>query len=267
MAQQNDRSKLGPYVLMKTMAPLPLASRSLAIHEVHHTSHVIYRFPVCHDNAERRRFLSSVQTACTLNHSHILKIEQYSFDSSNAAWVITPFTGDADGLLTLERLLRAKNGRMHPDEAERAIVQLLEAFDYAHQLRQYHGPLSMDEVLIDRHGSLLIELFGMSRLAQGLTGGNSELIRDEVRSVVEIGYQLITGLRAEEPIIPAGRLLKRLDPRWDRWFDQGLDPAQGFDSTEEAMAFLPSLSQIVEPKRPSGPVRSVLGRLWTAKRI
>lgn len=266
MAQQNDRSRLGPYVLMKTMAPLPLASRSLAIHEVHHTSHVIYRFPVCHDNAERRRFLSSVQTACTLNHTHILKIEQYSFDSTNAAWVITPFTGDADGLLTLERLLRAKNGRMHPDEAERAIVQLLEAFEYAHGLRQYHGVLSMSEVLIDRHGSLLVELFGMSRLAHGLTGGNGELIRDEVRSIVEIGYQLITGLRAEEPIIPAGRLLKRLDPAWDRWFEQGLDPSGGFDDTAEALAALPSNTVLIEPKRAPGPVRSVLGRLWTAKR-
>jgi len=267
MVQSTDRAKLGPYMMVKQLATMPLAARWLALHEVHHTSHVVYRFPLCHDSSERRRFLSAVQTACALSHPHIIKVEQYSFDAGNNPWIITPFTGDADGLLTLERLLRAKGGRMHPDEAERSMIQLLGAFEDAHELRQHHGPMSMSEVLVDRHGSLLVELFGMARLLRGLNSGNSELVRDEVRSVVEIGYQLITGLRAEEPIIPAGRLIKKLDPQWDAWFERGLDPAEGFRTPAEAAEALPSSQSIlVESKRGIGPVRTILGRLRIAKK-
>ena len=155
---------------------------------------------------------------------------------------------------------------MHPDEAERAVMQVLEAFHDATAQRQHHGPITMDEVLVDRHGSLVVELFGMSRLVRGLTVGNSELVRDEVRSVVEMGYQLITGLPAEEPFIPAGRLVKKLDPAWDDWFDRGLDPAEGFASAAEAIASLPSQSVIIETKRAGGSVRTILDRLGIGKR-
>ena len=58
--------------------------------------------------------------------------------------------------------------------------------------------------------------------------------------LAEIGYQLITALRAEEPLIPAGRLVKKLDPRWDDWFNVALDPTDGFATAESAIAALPA---------------------------
>jgi len=119
MADKPELPKLGPYELLRPLASMPLASRWLALHESHHTSHVVYKFPPCHHNSEKRRFLSAVQTICQLSHSHILKVEQFSFDPVGTAWVVTPFAGDVDGLLSLSRLLRAKGGRLHPDEAER----------------------------------------------------------------------------------------------------------------------------------------------------
>lgn len=266
MVQHRERQQLGPFVLIRPFAPVIGATRWLALHESHHTSHIVYQFPACHDKNEQRRFLSAVQTVCVLAHPHLQKIEQYSFDGARNGYVVTPFPGDASGLLFLDSLLRAKGGRMHADEAHRAVVQLLEAFDAAHLLRLNHGPLSMGDVLVDRHGSLMIELYGLSRHLRGLTQGNSELVRDEIRSVVEIGYQLITGLRAEEPIIPAGRLVKRLDPAWDAWFERGLDPADGFETAREAMEALPGQVVIVEPKREGSPVRTILGRLGLARR-
>lgn len=266
MVQPRERQQLGPYVLIRPFSPAPVAARWLALHETHHTSHIVYQFPVCHDKCEQRRFLSAVQTVCTLSNSHIQKIEQYSFDGSKCGYVVTPFPGDASGLLWLDALLRAKGGKMHPDEALRAVTQLLEAYDAAHAVRLHHGPLSLNHVLVDRHGSLMIELYGLDRHLHGLTQGNSELVRDEVRSVVEIGYQLITGLRAEEPLIPAERLVKRLDPAWGEWLDRGLDPTSGFASAAEAMEYLPGGVQAVELQREPSPVRTILGRLGLARR-
>ena len=148
--------------------------------------------------------------------------------------------GDVDGITTLRTLLRYKGGEMSPDEAERALLQLLQAVHFVHDLGLHHGPIDMNEIHVDRRGSLYIELYGLSRAIRGAGEANPETIRDEVRSLVEIAYTLITGLRAEEPLIPAGRLVKRLSGAWDEWFDHGLNPAGGFDSASEAMDALPA---------------------------
>ncbi len=265
MVETTQRPQLGPYALVRPLGHMPLAARWLALHEVSQSSHVVYRFPICHDKSEKRRFLSAVQTVEKLPHAHLLKIEQFSLDVGGAAWVVTPFTGDVDGVLSVERLLKQKGGSMAVHEAERAVVQLLETCEYTHSRRLHHGPVTMGDVLIDRHGSLLIELYGLGRQLRGLTQGNSELERDEVRSVVEMGYQLITGLRAEEPMIPAGRLVKRLDPRWDWWFNTGLDATGGFASAREAMEALPFRSAPSEGARVMTR-RSVLERLGLSRR-
>jgi len=265
MVDVTDRPRFGPYVLIKALPPTTLAARFLALHEGNHSSHVVYRFPVCHDKSEKRRFLSAVERCSRLCHPHILRIEQFSLDGGTSGWIISPYTGDVDGLLTLARLLRDKGGHMPPDEAQRAVIQLLEAAGDAHSQHQNHGPIGMDEVLIDRHGSLFIELYGMGRQLAGLNEGNSELIRDEIRSIVEIGYQLVTGLRAEEPLIPAGRLVKRLPASWDRWFEAGLDPSAGFDSAQTALRALPPHAAD-EPARRVPTVRTMFGRLRFARR-
>lgn len=264
MVDATQRPKLGPYILIRPLAEMAHAVRWLAYHEVNQSSHVVYRFPVCHDNSERRRFLSAVQAAGRVSHPHILRIEQFAFDASGAAWVVTPYLGDVEGIISLQRLLRAKGGSMVPSEAGRAVEQLLGACHAAHGAKLYHGPIRMDDVLVDRNGSLAIELYGMSRLLRGLVGGNEELVRDEVRSVVEIAYQLVTALSAEEPLIPAGRLVKRLDPRWDRWFEIGLDPTDGFATTEDALKHLPS--RPLEPVVNGPGVRSVLEKLGISRR-
>lgn len=264
MVDATQRPKLGPYILIRPLAKMPLAARWLAFHEVNQSSHVIYRFPLCHDNSEKRRFLSAVQAASAVSHPHLLKIEQFALDPTRGSWVVTPYIGDVEGIMSLERLLHAKGGSMSPPEASRALEQILDACSMAHASKLYHGPVRMDDILVDRHGSLAIELYGVSRLLRGFTVGNEELIRDEVRSVVEMGYQLITALRAEEPMIPAGRLVKKLDPRWDDWFDAGLDPTGGFATAAEAMSALPTRPP--EPAVTTSGVRSMLDILGIGRR-
>jgi hypothetical protein len=272
MVELAERQALGPYLLTRALEPAQLGERFLALHESDQSSHVAYRFPACGGRDQIRRFVQSVRTAEALEQEHLLSIEYHTIDGDGHPWLISPFTGDVDGVRTLGKLLREKRGQMHPFEAERALVHILEAIAFAHRtepahdgrearLPVVHGPLTMDSILVDRHGRLLIELYGLQRLlAGGHAAGDAETIRDEVRSVAEIGYQLVTGLRAEAPMIPAGRLVKKLDPRWDRWLSRGLDASGGFDSAEDALAMLPSRQSVDLEVETVAGVRGVLGR-------
>ena len=291
----HQRPKIGPYILTRDLGPTvafggpstsrhnhaatapafvrhqtpsarPQPDRFLALHESNQTSHIAYRFPPSAGKAEEARLVAAVESASLIDHPHALRIQQFTFDITGQAWIVAPFAGDADGLRTLTRHLRQKGGQCRPDEAERAVQQLLSVLVVAHgggvlqpptptptpspndfetaspsRAVPCHGPITMDEILVDRRGSLLIELYGLARALDQPGRPSLESLRDEIRSIVEIGYQLITGLRAEEPLIPAGRLVRKLDTRWDRWLDRGLDPSAGFDSAEAALAALPSV--------------------------
>ncbi len=249
---------LGPYALTRALDPCAIAQRWLALHDSDNSSHVAYRFSALRGRYDQRRFLAAVEQLSTLEEAHLLKIEQVALDQSDTPWVICPFTGDADGVRTLGRLLREKGGQLSPFEIEPALTQIFQGVGFAHSRRQCHGAIDLGEVLVDRHGRLIIELYGLGRALSGDSGFDAEVARDEVRSVAEIGYQLLTGLRCEEPLIPAGRLIKRLDRKWDAWFDRALDPSDGFDTADEALSTLPSVAAVDTQRRAPLAVRGML---------
>jgi hypothetical protein len=234
------------------------ADRFLALHSTDQTSHLAYRFSALKTGRDEQRFEEAAKIAAAFSHPHALVIQQFGIDALGHPWVITPFAGDVDGVRPLSKLLREKGGQMSPVEVERALQQLLECVSSAHEgvsaagagdaggahateLGLWsHGLISIDEVIVDRHGSLLVELYGLAAALQPARQASADAHRDEVRSVIEIGYELITGLRAEEPIIPAQRLVKRLSSQWSEFFDHGLDPSRGFDSARQALEGLPS---------------------------
>jgi serine/threonine protein kinase len=260
MEARVERLRIGPYRLNRQLQPGGLGERWLAFNESNQTDHVAHRFRLSQDRTEQRRFVAAVEVLSPLSHPHILPVEQFSLGVGGGGWIVTPYTGSHDGLVTLASLVRDKGGRMTAPETERALMQLLEAVEYAHAEGHHHGPMSAVEILVDRRGSLAIELYGLRRRLGGMARRPAaDVARDEVRSVVEIGYLLLTGLPAEEPRIQAGRLLPRLDHRWDEWFNEGLDAATGFATPSEALAALPGLRREVERERVS-PVQTVLGR-------
>lgn len=256
-----ERLRFGPYRLLRQLQAGGIAERWLALDERDQSAHVAYRFRLGHDKSEQRRFIGAVEAASALSHPHLLPIEQFTLGMPGGAWIVTPFTGSHDGLVTLASLLKDKGGRMEPAEAERTLTQLLEGIEYAHRSGHHHGPLDASEILVDRRGSLTIELYGLRRrLGRLHNQPASEVARDEVRSLVGVGYTLVTGLPAEDPRIQAGRLFPRLDHRWDDWFDEGLDPLGGFVSAGEALASLPGLRREIESRVKTSPVQTVIGR-------
>ncbi len=258
-----DATRLGPFALTRTLQPGPLGPRHLALHELDHSSHVIHR-PVGRDRFEQRKFLAIAQAAQKLRHPHILPIEDFGLDAKGSPWLVTPFTGDATGLWSLEAHLRAKGGYLPPIEARQAVGHLFEAAAFAHESGLAHGPLAMDEVLVDRRGSLLIEFYGLARMrrtGETLTT-DPDVRRAEVQSIVRIGYQLVTGLLPEMPIIAASRVVAGLDPAWDAWFATGLSDI-GFKSAAHATSALNDSTAGVRAVA-GGAVRSVWRRLLSA---
>jgi serine/threonine protein kinase len=235
-----SRVRLGPFLLTRKLASAALAERWVALHERAMTSHVVYRFGSSTSSpfvVEREDFLATMERAATLNHSHILKIEHYDFDESGRPYCVVPFTGDRDGLLNLGQLLRHKGGMLSLEEAKRAAEQVLSAIAYAHNLGCPHGPLGMDEILVDRHGSLKLELYAVSRMLGHPENDASEQQRREVQTSMAIVYQLLTGLRYEEPLIRPGRVIAGLHKSWDDLFETGLGEP-GFASGAHALAAL-----------------------------
>ncbi len=259
MESRVQRLRVGPYRLVQQLEPGRMAERWLALNEESESTHLAHRFRTGIGRFEQRKLIEGIEKLAPLSHPHILPIEKFTLGHDGSAWIVTPYTGNLEGLVTLANLREEKGGQMSPSETERALVQLLEAAEYAHASGFHHGPLIAEEIMVDRRGSLSVELYGLGRLLTGPALAPAvEVTRDEVRSIVEIGYWLLTGLSADEPRIRADRLMPRLDHRWDEWFNEGLDPMAGFMTAGDALAALPSMRREVE-LRP-GAVRTVLGR-------
>ena len=270
MESRVQRLRIGPYRLIQQLQPGTMAERWLALNEQDESTHVAHRFRFGQDRRDERKLVQAVQSLSSLSHPHVLPIEQFTLNAGGGgggAWIVTPYTGNLEGLVTLGALAQDKGGQLAPIECERALMQVLEAVEHAHEVGFQHGPISPEEVLVDRRGSLAIELYGLRRLLGGVGEAlaavpSTEVIRDEVRSIVEVGYWLLTGLSAEDPRIRADRLIEKLDRRWDQWFDAGLDPMAGFASAGEALAALPGNRREVEDR--GTVVRTVLGRFRRA---
>lgn len=125
-------------------------------------------------------------------------------------------------------------------EAARAVEHLLSASVYAHKKNVTHGPVGCEDLLVDRFGSIQFELYGYPNLGQRDMSRANSLVADEVRSIVELAYTIITGLPVSADRLSPTRVLKRLDKNWDTWFEIGLDPLDGFADAEHAFNALPT---------------------------
>lgn len=262
-ASKQETPTFGSYRLIRRLTDSSLGERWIARHETNQTAHTVYRLTKRFDRAAQARFLSAASES-TYKHPHLLEIQEFAFDLQGRACLVTPFTGNHLGLVTLASLVELKGGRMSPIETERATLHLLGALAHAHAGGEAaHGPIGMDEVLVDKHGRAIVELYGLSRRLAAGGGATRALAADEIRSVGQIAYRLLTGLPAEEPMIPAGKLIKKLPEAWDRWLERALDAAGGFEAAERAIEQLPSNVKTPEASAAFPTVRVVLDRFRT----
>jgi len=266
----------GPYKLVRTLGNAHGASRYAVLCSRTDTNYMLYRFEHISNVKERRALFNALLKMSTLNHAHLLHIESVSYDDNGRLCVVTPYTGNHDGLVTLDQLLNIRDGKLGEIESTRALEHLLDAIRLAHKHDIYNGQINPDDILVDRYGCLQIQFYGFETIAhQSISqtptqGKRTMLITDEIRSVVDLAYTMMTGLKATDDRIPPSRVIKKLDKNWDTWFDIGLDPIDGFDSVEHAINALPTKTDCAQwlttksPRMPQVHIGSMLRRFRTS---
>lgn len=231
----------GPFKIIRPLGQTRGVERFVVLCNKTDSNRLLYRFPIQPNHAQRRAQFDQMVALSMLDHPHLLKIESASYDDRGRLCTVSPYTGNHEGLVTLTDLLTKHGGRFTVHESARAIGHLLSASAYAHSKGIAHGSVKPEHVLVDRSGSALIELYALQskgRLPE--TAAKRAVIADETRSIVELGYVLMTGLDLSAERIAPTRVRKRLDRNWDAWFDLGLDPIDGFESAQHAMDALPT---------------------------
>jgi hypothetical protein len=241
-------NRFGPYRLVRPLEPVLGWERYIALHEREDTDHLIYRHPALHEAAERRRLMASIAPLTGLRHPHLIEVSAYSFDEQDRMCLVTPYTGNQEGLVTLADLVARKSGRMEVPEVALCVEHLLEAIAAARGAGLIDGQLDANRVQIDRRGSVRIELYGLPRADRqdpGVCNGS-----DEVRAVAELAIWLLTGISQDIAPSGVGRLAGRAARAWEPWLETAMDPLQGFDSPDEALACLPTRTGRTEDHAP-----------------
>ncbi|MDF1808826.1 MAG: hypothetical protein P1U42_03935 [Phycisphaerales bacterium] len=233
----------GPYKLIRSLGHAHGATRFVVLCDRTDTNYLLYRFNQTGNHKSRRTLFESMIKMSALTHAHLLKIESVSYDDHGNLSVITPYTGNHEGLVTLDDLLSIRDGKLGMIEAIRAVEHLLDASAYAHRNDVVNGTISASDILIDRYGCLQAQFYGfdsLTRCSESSAIASQDRVSDEVRSIVDLGYTMMTGLSTKGERIAPSRVVKKLDRNWDTWFEIGLDPIDGFDSVEHAINALPT---------------------------
>lgn len=228
----------GPYKIIRPLGSARDVERFVVLCTKTDTNRMLYRFENQVSHQQRRSLFDAMVTLSTLDHPHLLRIESASYDDRGRLCLITPYTGNHDGLVTLSDLIEKQGGKLTISEAARAIEHLLSASAYAHGKQIAHGPIYPDQILVDRFGSLQVQLY--AHPAKTSEARINTLIADEIRSIAQLGYAMITGLGINSDRLSPTRVVKKLDRNWDAWFDIALDPIDGFEDAVHAMRALPT---------------------------
>lgn len=240
MSNSSRAEHFGPYKVIRPLGSTRGVARFVVLCSKTDTNRLLYRFPSPSQHQQRRVLFDAMVAMSTLDHPHLLRIESASYDDRGRLCVITPYPGNHEGLVTLGDLLDHRGGKLAVIEAARAVEHLLSASAYAHTRGLSHGPVRCKDLLVDRFGSIQVELYGYPILGQRDVPPVTSVLADEVRSIVELAYTIITGLPVSDDRMSASRVLRRIDRNWDTWFEIGLDPIDGFADAKHALNALPT---------------------------
>ncbi len=269
----------GPYKLIRPLGYAHGAARFVVLCNRTDTNYLLYRFQRINNHKLRRNLFDAFVEMSTLDHPHLLKIKSVSYDDRGQLCIITPYTGNHDGLVLLDDLLEIRDGKLSVAETARAIEHLLDAIASAHKQHIFNGPINPADILVDRYGALQIQFYGLSSLTQGQSSNandhphrsdHASKVADEIRSIVNLGYTMLTGLKTRSGRIAPSRVIKKLDRNWDTWFEIGLDPVDGFDTLTQAINALPTKPGCTawltgkSSRRPQVHIGSVLRRFRTS---
>lgn len=117
----------------------------------------------------RDRFRQEAIMLSSLNHPNIVKFINY-VENENGVFLIMEYV---DGM-TLEDYIEKKTGLIVEDNAYPMMIQILDAFAYAHDRGVIHRDIKPSNIFITREGSVKILDFGIAQIISGSNNQSSE---------------------------------------------------------------------------------------------
>lgn len=254
-SEQHGNFRHGPFVSVRPLKRVHGCDRIIMLHEHKRTNHLLYRFDHIMDPVARRRVFDRFMKVARLNHQHILEVQHAAYDSTGRLCVITDYPGNQDGLVTLQDLLDTRGGRLDFHETTRLMEQLLNTSEHAQSRGIVHGPFSLSELLVDRHGCTVVELFGLAHALRSSHSDNAALA-DQTRSIAQLGLAMLTGVTDTDEAFALAPMTKRSERAWENWFHDALDPIQGFETPRAAIDAIPGTNAAAHRQTELKPVAS-----------
>lgn len=152
-----------------------------------------------HRNIGNRAFLRFAKKLYKLRHCPILiqyqTQEVITFRRHQIPFLVSEFV---EGELLSHFLKRQPGGRLHPFHAVHLLHALAKGMEDVHRIREYHGDLHQDNIIIRRYGLgfelKVIDLYYWKDL-------RSENIKDDVRNLINVFYEALGGQKhyAKQP--------------------------------------------------------------------
>lgn len=237
---ETPESLAGSFLAVRRLGAHRLATRWLGLSKLDAAPRMAYFIEERSCRFGRAEVLHQLLKLSRLNHRHVLSPQNVESADDGGVWVFTAHVGSYDGPVTLAKL-GADRGPIdvEPAELRTAAEQLLDALGFMHGAGVSCSEVRMDEVLVDRHGAILLELPGLESALRAGEVLDAEAVRRQTRDVIAVLYEFATGVSGHEPLVPASTLGGRRLRRWDAWFEAGLAVEPAFASSKAALAALP----------------------------
>jgi serine/threonine protein kinase/Tfp pilus assembly protein PilF len=173
-----------------------------------------------------QRFKQELILARQVTHKNVIRI--FDLGEAEGAKFISMEYVDGRDL----KSIRAERGRLQPEEAAEIIEQVCRALDAAHAEGVIHRDLKPPNIMVDKHGRVVVMDFGIARSREmpgltqtGVVVGTPEYMspeqakgeeidsRSDLFSLGIILYELLTGKSPYEATSSVATLLKRTQER------------------------------------------------------
>lgn len=119
----------------------------------------------------RDRFYREVRAIASLDHPHIIHLDDFGVETSQAYLVMPYMSGG-----TFQGVLESHQGFLEWDQIIFYLEQICAALDYAHKQGIVHLDLKPLNLLLDSNGKLVLSDFGLAHLMkEGVIAGGSSL--------------------------------------------------------------------------------------------
>lgn len=167
-----------------------------------------------------------------LRGRHIVPILGSGEHATGWTWALSPYAGDIECVRSLTDVLKLRAGRQMPVyEARVAASQLIDAATDMRRCGVAFADITGREVLIDRRGSVRVEIINAARAASDTP------MRDDTYALGMLVYEMLTGATPTGAFMPPSRLASGVGRAWDRWTERAL--RREFDSLSAASAAMP----------------------------